>query len=70
MPRREPQRGPGRPLRGWIIALEDEGLELEKMGIKLGRYNEVQMRFEGCVIHRQAFLNMHAHRDRFSWSLK
>ena len=70
MPRRQPQKGPGRPLRGWISALDDlydhdDRQELEKMGIEVGRYNEENMRFENCVVPRPAIHLLVSSGDRF-----
>ena len=67
MPRREAQKGPGRPLRGWISALDDEIelKELEKMGIKVGPYNEEELRFENCVVPHSAIFLLVSHGDRF-----
>jgi len=77
MPRRQSQKGPGRPLRGWIQAHTAQPAEAEylrRLGVKVGCFNPEMARFDNCVVDRVAFDKLEPlcgiGPGKFLWSLK
>ncbi len=56
-------------LKGWIVAEEDERVELEGMGIVLGDYDPINSEFVDCVVSPTAMAELDTHWGRFHWGL-
>jgi len=55
--------------KGWIIANREDKEFLEKLGIKLGQYNEKTSSFENCEVPMKAFDVLDNYWGRFYWGL-
>ncbi len=55
--------------KGWIIADYKDKEFLEKLGIKLGQYNEETNSFENCEVPIEIFDVLDNYWGRFYWGL-
>ncbi|MCD6123983.1 hypothetical protein J7J62_02290 [bacterium] len=55
--------------KGWIIADYKDKEFLEKIGIKLGKYNEKTKSFEDCIVSSEALEKLDPYWGRFYWGL-
>ena len=54
---------------GWIIADYEDKEFLEKLGIRLGKYNEETTSFENCKVSLEALEKLDPYWGRFYWGL-
>jgi len=56
--------------RGWIIADYEDKEFLERLGVKLGRYDEEFTSFEDCELSPETLEKLDPYWGRFCWGLK
>ena len=56
--------------KGWIIADYEDKEFLEKLGVKLGRYDEKFTSFEDCELSPETLEKLDLYWGRFYWGLE